>query len=182
VKTFDTISLVVVAFLAVFWEAAFDGVRRLAGVQPDFLPALMVYAALRGGLWQVCLLAFCGGLFFDSLSSNPLGITVLPLLAIGVALNARSALILQNQVFAQTVLGATASLAAPGLTLILLLTLGAQPLIGWGTLWQLAMMTAVGATAAPCFFLLFDWLRQTFSYAETQQPSFRPDREILRGR
>ena len=36
------------AFLAVFWEAAFRGVRHLLGAQVDLLPPLMVYAGLCG--------------------------------------------------------------------------------------------------------------------------------------
>jgi len=63
-------------------EAAFGGVRHLLGAQIDLLPPLMVYAGLCTGLTTVTLLALCGGLWFDSLSANPLGVTVFPLFAI----------------------------------------------------------------------------------------------------
>ena len=49
------------------------------GAQIDLLPALMVYAALNAGLPTVALLAVFGGLWFDTLSANPLGISILPL-------------------------------------------------------------------------------------------------------
>src|SRR2546425_11720655 len=39
----NTIFILGAAFLAVFWEAAFHGVRHLLGAQVDLLPALMVY-------------------------------------------------------------------------------------------------------------------------------------------
>ncbi len=45
------------AFLAVFWEAAFGGVRHLLGAQMDLLPPLMVYASLCTGITTVTLLA-----------------------------------------------------------------------------------------------------------------------------
>src|SRR5437773_3378747 len=101
------------AFLAVFWQAAFNGVRHLLGAQIDLLPALMVYASLYGGFGTVVLLAVLGGLWFDSLSANPLGVSVLPLFVIGVAIYANRDLILRNQTLAQFVLGLAASAAAP---------------------------------------------------------------------
>ena len=83
----NTIFVLGAAFLAVFWEAAFGGVRHLLGAQVDLLPPLMVYAGLCTGMTTVTLLALCGGLWFDSLSANPLGVTVLPLFAIGLAIH-----------------------------------------------------------------------------------------------
>ena len=44
----------------------------------------MVYAGLTNGLFTVALTAVCSGLWFDSLSANPLGVSVLPLLLIGL--------------------------------------------------------------------------------------------------
>ena len=170
------------AFLAVFWEAAFGGVRHLMGAQIDLLPPLMVYASLCTGLTTVTLLALCGGLWFDSLSANPLGVTVLPLFAIGLAIHLKRELILRDETFAQLVLGLGASAAAPVLTLLLLLTMGRAPLLGWGTLWQLVVLSAGGAVATPICFELFGWLQRTLVHHRAAETSFRPDREIRRGR
>ena len=170
------------AFLAVFWEAAFSGVRHLLGAQIDLLPPLMVYAGLCTGLTTVTLLALLGGLWFDSLSANPLGVTVLPLFAIGLAIHLKRELILRDQTFAQLVLGLGASAAAPVLTLLVLLTLGHAPLLGWGTLWQLIVLTIGGAIATPICFELFGWLQRTLVHHRAAETSFRPDREIRRGR
>ena len=115
----QTVLVLGAAFLAVFWEAAFGGVRHLLGAQIDLLPPLMVYASLCTGITTVVLLAVCGGLWFDSLSANPLGVTVLPLFAIGLAIYLRRELILRDETFAQLVLGLGASAAAPLLTLLL---------------------------------------------------------------
>ena len=171
------------AFLAVFWEAAFGGVRHLLGAQIDLLPPLMVYAGLvhrASPPW--CCWRVCGGLWFDSLSANPLGVSVLPLFAIGLAIHLRRDLILRDQTFAQLVLGLGASAAAPVLTLLLLLTMGHTPLLGWGTLWQLVVLSVGGAVATPICFELFGWLQRTLVHRGATETSFRPDREIRRGR
>ena len=81
---FQTILILAAAFLAVFGEATLSAPRNLLGAQIDLLPALMVYAALNSGLPTIALLAMFGGLWFDTLSANPLGISILPLAAIGL--------------------------------------------------------------------------------------------------
>lgn len=178
----NTIFVLAAAFLAVFWEAAFSGVRHLLGAQVDLLPALTVYAGLCGELSTVCLLAVFGGLWFDSLSATPLGISVLPLLLVGLAIHLNREIILRDQVFAQTVLGLAASALVPLLTLGLLLTAGRSPMLGWGTLWQLLVMSLGGALATPIFFAFFEWLRRALVHSPLRESSFRADREIRRGR
>ena len=158
------------------------GLRDLLGAQIDLLPALMVYAALSAGLPTVTLLAVLGGLLFDSLSANPLGITVLPLFVVGFLIYMQRDLILRDQSFAQLVLGLSASAFVPAVTLLLLLTGGHAPVLGWGSLWQWFVMTVGGAVATPVLFLLFGWFDRTFSYRSATEMSFRPDREIRRSR
>jgi len=181
-KWLDTILVLVTAFLAAFGEAAFQGIRHLVGAQIDLLPALVVYASLSAGLGTVVSLAVCGGLWFDSLSANPLGISVLPLLAVGVAIYAQRDLILRSQVFARLILGLAASMVVPVLTLILLLTTSHRPLLGWGTLWQLFVMTVGGSIATPVLFEIFSFLHRLLDPVPASEPSFRADREIRRGK
>ena len=178
----QTLLVLGAAFLAVFWEAALGGMRYLLGAQVDLLPPLMVYASLCTGLTTVTLLAVLGGLWFDSLSANPLGVTVLPLFAVGFAIYLKRELILRDETFARLVLGLGASAAAPILTLLLLLTMGRAPLLGWGTLWQLIVLSVGGAIATPICFEVFDWLQRTLVHHGDTTSSFRPDREIRRGR
>jgi cell shape-determining protein MreD len=178
----NTIFVLGAAYVAVFWEAAFGGVRHLLGAQIDLLPALMVYAALCTGLTTVALLAICGGLWFDSLSANPLGVSVLPLFLIGLGIYLKRDLILRDETVARLVLGFGVSTAAPILTLLLLFTMGRMPLVGWGTLWQLTVMSVGGAIATPICFELFDWLERLLMHNRAVESSFRTDREIRRGR
>jgi cell shape-determining protein MreD len=174
--------ILALAFVAVYWEAAFTGLRQLLGAQVDVLPSLMVYAALRTSLGTVCMLALLGGLCFDSLSANPLGVTVLPQFAIGFLIYLMRDIILRDQLFAQWTLGLVAGASAPVLTLVLLLTIGHPPLLGWGTIWQIIVMTAGGAIATPVCFVALEWLHRALFHSPINQSSFRPDREIRRGR
>lgn len=182
VNWLSTACLFGAAFVAVFWEAAFGGVRHLVGAQIDLLPPLMVYAGLCMGVTTVTLLAVCAGLWFDSLSANPLGVTVLPLFVIGLTIHLKRELILRDETFAQLVLGLGASAVAPVLTVLLLLTMGCNPLLGWGTLWQFVVLCLGGAIATPIWFELFGWLQRTLAYRGAHEGSFRSDREIRRGR
>jgi hypothetical protein len=178
----ETILILVAAFLAVFWQAAFQGIPHLLGVQVDLLPSLMVYAALRANIVTVALLAVAGGLWLDSLSANPLAITIIPLFFAGFPIHMQRGLIVQDQLFAQFVLGLIASAVVPALTLALLLTTGHKPSLGWGTIWQFTVMIVGGGLATPVWFVLLDWLQRLFGGRRLSEPSFRPDREIRRGR
>ena len=177
-----TILILAGTFLAVFLEASWVGPRNWLGAQIDFLPGLMAYAGLSSGLSTITLVAVGGGLFFDSLSANPLGVSVLPLFLIGFLIHRCRHLILRDQAYAQGVLGLGASAAAPLMTLLLLVSVGASPMIGWGSLWQWLVMSMGGGLLTPLYFKLFQRVEGALSYRPIQETSFRQDREIKRGR
>jgi hypothetical protein len=179
---FQTILILSFAFLTVFGEATLSAPRQWLGAQVDLLPALMVYAALNAGLPTIALLAVFGGLWFDTLSANPLGVSILPLAVIGWPIFLRRDLILRDLPFAQFVLGTIASATAPALTVLMLLSGGKQLLIGWGTLWQWLVMIAGGAIATPFIFSLMDAGNRALGYQPRVEPGFRLDREIQRSR
>ena len=178
----NTIALLLVAFLAVFLDSYVRSIRNLLGAQIDLLPALMVYASLSASISTVALLATLGGLWFDSLSANPLGVTVLPLFVIGFILHYYRDLILREQLYAQFMLGLAASAAAPLFTVLSLIGVGAEPLLSWGSLWQWIVMAVGGGAFTPVCFRLFDRFNRAFSYRPQTVSSFRPDREIKRDR
>lgn len=178
----NPILILLTAFVAVFLEASFGGFRNWFGAQIDLLPALIVYASLSSTMGTVTVLAVVGGLWFDSLSANPLGISMLPLLLVGLLIYARRGLILREQTYAQFVLGLGASAIVPLLSLLLLLSTRQSPLLGWGSIWQWLMMSLGGALLTPVCFRLFDGLNHALSYRPVSETSFRPDREIRRGR
>ena len=177
-----TILILAVAFLAIFLEATFSGVRNLIGAQVDLLPGLMVYAGLSTSIISVAIVAVASGFCFDALSANPFGISVLPLFIIGWVVHLKQHLILRDQAFAQFILGLGASAFAPLATLLVLLNGEVQPLIGWGTLWQWLVMSLGGALMTPLYFQFFGRIYRALNYQPLHQSTFRPDREIKRGR
>jgi rod shape-determining protein MreD len=176
------ILILLAALLAVFLQGTFGGVRHWFGAQVDLLPALMVYTALTTGPAMMMTLAVFGGLLFDTLSVNPLGASVPPLLLIGLLLQLRRDLLLREQPYAQFVLGLIASAVAPVIVVLTILTLGHSPLLSWGSLWQWIVMSVGGGIATPVFFILFDRLNHALGYQPVKETSFRADREIRRGR
>jgi hypothetical protein len=181
-NSLHSILILAAAFVAVFFETTFDGFRNVLGAQIDFLPALMVYAGLSNGLFTVALAAVGGGLWFDSLSSNPLGVSVLPLLLIGMLAHHGREVLWREHLGAQFFLGAAASALQPLAVLFILLNIGALPLLGWKSLWQWIVMTLGGGLFTPVCFAIFSRIHRALDYQPIPQPSFRPDREIKRGR
>ncbi|HEX3798529.1 MAG TPA: hypothetical protein VH413_07500 [Verrucomicrobiae bacterium] len=178
----NSILILLVAFLAVFMESVFDGARNLLGAQIDLLPALMVYASLSSGLLTVTAVAVAGGLLFDTLSSNPLGISILPLFLPAYIIYVRRGLILREQFYAQIVLGLLASAFAPLLALLMLSVTKQSPVLGWDSVWQWIVMSVGGAILTPFCFWLFDGLNHALNYRPVVESSFRLDRQIKRGR
>ncbi|MGN6553426.1 MAG: hypothetical protein ACTHLW_06865 [Verrucomicrobiota bacterium] len=178
----NSILILIAAYLAVFWASAFNGLRDLLGAQIDLLPGLVVYASLSAGLMTMSLTALLGGLFYDSLSANPIGVSVLPLFVIGLIIYSQRELILRDQLFAQFVLGLAASALVPAFTVLLILTKGEPPLLGWGSVWQWIVLSVGGAAATPLWFQLLGLFDRTLNYRRAIESSFRPDREIRRGR
>ncbi len=174
--------ILIAAFLAIYFQSTFDLFRNIFGAQLDLLPALMVYTSLTRGIISVALLALIGGLLFDSLSANPLGVTVLPLFVIGFAIHRFHGLLLREQLYAQFAFGLTASLLTPLFTLLILLSGENSPLVGWGTLWQLLVMAVGGGLATPVCFWILDRINLALNYQPIAQTTFRPDRQIKRGR
>ena len=170
------------AYLVVYVESSFGALRSWVGAQIDLLPSLVVFASLTHGPGTLGLLAFGGGMLHDSLSANPLGTSILPLFLIGFVLQQYRGLLLRDQPFAQWMLGFGASAAAPALTVLLLLNLERQPLLSWFSLWQWLVMSLVGGMATPLWFGFFDWVNRALNYRPFSQTTFRPDREIKRGR
>jgi rod shape-determining protein MreD len=178
----NTVLVLATAYLGVFLQSTVTGFRNLVGAQPDILPSLVVYASLTSGLGLGTLTAVCGGLWIDSLSFNPPGISILPLFLISLVIERYRGLILRDQTYAQFITGLGASAAAPLLTVLLLLNLSSNPLIGWGSLWQWVVMTLVGGALTPGWFVFFGALLRRLSYQTLPDPTARSNREIKRGR
>jgi cell shape-determining protein MreD len=178
----NSIFITAVAFLVVYCEDA-DGIfRAWFGAQVDLLPAIVVCAALREGLPCAILTSVVGGLCYDALSANELGVTILPLLLAGAVLSAFRGLLMREAWHAQFALGAATSAACPLIGLVILMSLGRSPLLGWPAFWATLFVAITGGIATPVFFKAFGWLNRLLNYQPTPGFGFRPDREIKRGR
>jgi len=179
---FNTIAILLLAYLAVFFQATFNELRHFVGVQVDLLPGLVVYTAISSGIVTLTLVTVCGGLWFDSLSANPPGLSTLPLFLIGLFLQHNRDAILRDQPYAQMLLGLVASALAPLFCVLILINTGARPLIGWFSLWQWFVMSVIGAVITPVWFWIFDFAGRILNYRPIGETGFRQDREIKRGR
>lgn len=182
-----TNGLVVLVFFAtgyavIFAQSQLTAFRTWTGVQPDLLPGLMVCAALSFR-WEIALgaAAFLG-LLHDSLSGTMLGTTfaTLSLLAL-VGARFRESLY-SEKVTAHWIFGLVASGAAPLLTLGLSRLSGAEPLVGYGSLWPWAVLTLVGGLCTPGWFMIFRRLDGALRYQEMADVNYRPNRQMRRGR
>ncbi len=60
---------------------------------------------------------------------------------------------------------------------------GHSTLVGsWFSLWQWIAMSIVGGAVTPLWFFVFNRIGDTFNYRPWGESSFRPDRQIKRGR
>ena len=169
-------------YALVFAQGRITTLRDLTGAQVDFLPGLMVYAAMafRTEIVLGCALFF--GLFYDSLSANVFGTTFTTLAVIGLIAARFRELLLSDQFITHWVLGLLASALAPLISLLLLNLCGAEPLIGVGSLWQWLIMIAAGGLATPLWFRFFNRLDDASRFKEMPEAVFRPDRQIARGK
>ena len=170
------------AYLAVFAQSYPWGLRTWLGAQVDLLPVLMVYCGLCTGLITVTSTAILGGLWFDTLSANPLGISILPLFFSGFVIYQTRELVLRDQPYARVVLGTAASVVTPLLTVLLMWGGGYRPLIAWGSIWQWLVLCVTGGLLTPVCFWFFDRVHAALAYSRPAESAFRSDREIKRGR
>ena len=177
-----TTALFFVAWLTAFAQTQFRPVVALLETPVGLLPALVVYAALSFDLVTVSCLAVFAGLSLDALSSGPTGVSIAPLFAVGFILQLRRHLILRDQMYAQFWLGLSSGVAVP-LATLMLLELGSTHLIrGPFSLIQILILGLLNGAVCPVVFRVFDAIRRAFDYPVLPETSFRPDREIKRGR
>lgn len=195
---FNLLLLLLAVWIGLFFESAFGGFRHWIGAQVDFLPPLMVYASLSAGLPTVVTVAVAGGVLYDSLSANPLGVSIAPLFLAGLFIHARRDLVLREEVYAQMTIGAATSAFVPLATLLLASNFSRSegsgpaswrddsmpggPLLGWQSLWHWLVLTLFGALFTPVCFRIFDACNRLFNYQPIPESSFRPDRQIKRSR
>ncbi len=170
------------AWVMIFLESWLQWPRNFFGTSFALLPGLMVYAGLTRDVPMITAVSLISGLCFDAMSANPLGVSILPLFLIAFIIFQCRELLLRENTFAQMVLGAGAAVFYQLMTLFLVCSVGISPLLGWKTIWHIFVALVSGGLATPVLFILFDRLDQALNYRPRVETSFRPDREIKRGR
>ena len=178
-----TLGLLVGAYLLVFLQSNWQVPRLWLGFQPDLTPALLVCAGLTLHAGHVSTSAMLTGLWLDSLSANPLGLSVLPLFIVGWAVFTFRDLIMRDELVAQFYLGTAAGAAVPLLQVWLLWLVDVAPLFGWemGVWWFInALFCGVAVLVFTKFVKLLD---RWFSHP-LHEPNSWPNenRQIVRGR
>ena len=172
----------ITGYAVIFAQARWTMFRNFTGAQIDLLPGMIVFAAMAFRLETVMLCALVFGLLFDSFSVNALGTTVVTLGTVGFAASKYRELLLSEHFTTHWVLGLIASGAAPFISYIVLRLSGLNPLVGAGSAWHWAVMTAGGGVITPVWFKVFSRLDEALRYKEIPESAFRPDRQIARGR
>ena len=174
--------LLFMAYVGIYFQCSFHGLRTLAGVQINLLPILITYAGLRQGLPTVLLLSILGGLMHDALSANPLGLTVLPLFTAGMLIQHNRHILLKREAYAQAILGGLTTASVQFLSVLMLIAMGDEVLLGPGTLWIWIISSLVGGALSPMVFSLLELFEGHLNYQTQPETTFRKNREIKRGR
>lgn len=148
---FKGIMLLLGCCVALVWFQSWcNWPRRWLGVQIDLVPTLVMYCALYCSWRELFLVSIVGGVFFDSLSCNPMGCTSASLLLIGYWLYCYRKIFLYNRIPVQILLGCGVSVLVPFLTMIQLTGVIVAPVLEWKSVfWVLFILGATGGVVAP---------------------------------
>ena len=169
-KGFFIFTILLTTLVVIFLQAACELPRNLFGAQIDPLPALMLATALRAPLFSISALAILGPLWQSSLSSDPLGINILPLLTLGLLVHLGQNRLAYHAAGPRFTLGAIAGVIMPVMILTLLLFTGYQPMFGWYSLWQWIVGIIGSGLLALVFVPLLEWL----DFTVEEQPLAAP--------
>jgi len=169
-KGFFTFTVLLTTLVVIYLQAACELPRNLFGAQIDPLPALILATALRAPLFSITALAIVGPLWQSSLSSDPLGINILPLLTLGLLVHLGQNRLAYHAAGSRFTLGAIAGAIMPVMTLTLLLFTGYQPMFGWYSLWQWIVGIIGSGLLALVFVPLLEWL----DFTVEEQPLAAP--------
>lgn len=115
-KTFLFLAVV----LAMALQCTLAAVVNISGAKLELVPAMVVFAALFANWRRALFVAVAGGLLFDALSYQPLGLSVAPLAVATVAINHFQRVLYRRNILLQIALGGATSFAVSVWTWMLL--------------------------------------------------------------
>ncbi len=154
--------LLITCSVFVWGQTWFISHYPVLGVKIDCLPCLVLYCALFASwkeLFCVCTLA---GLLFDSMSLNPLGVTVISLLLPGYFLYCNRKILLYHSVWVQVLLGFAMGIVSPLFTLLQLTGLPISPLINFRVLFVFIVLGITNALVAPIILFGINYILEKY--------------------
>ncbi len=183
---FAYIVILCLAFISIYVATIFDAPRVWLGAQFEITPLIIAYIALRGTAGEAAFASAFGGLLMDSVSMNPLGVSILPLFLISLVLQSSREIMVVESTYTQFIVGLCTGAAGPIMTIMVLgIVDGPEMLLGWVSFWHLTWLSLPCGILAPFLFKLMDKLNTMVTYPRYPQISesmVRGNREIKRGR
>ena len=179
-KSYSTLTILLIALISIYVASAWNLPRQLFGAQLDPLPALMLVVALRSPISTIGMLSVFGSFAQSALSSNPFGLSLIPLYLFGFIVHLYSRSLYHHHSGSRLALGAAAGALIPIMSLGLLLVANKEPLFGWFTLWQWAIGTLSSGLIALMFFPLIEWLDKSVEEQPLAAP-YDTSTRIVRG-
>ena len=179
-KSYFTLTVLLIALISIYVASAWNLPRHLLGAQLNPLPALMLVVALRSPISTIGMLSIFGSFAQSALSSNPLGLSLIPLYLFGFIVHMYSHSLSHHHSGSRLALGAAAGALIPIMSLGLLLLTNKEPLFGWFTLWQWAIGTLSSGLIALMFFPLIEWLDKSVEEQPLAAP-YDTSTRIVRG-
>ena len=174
--------MILVAMASVYLEARWSIIEGRWRAQVDLLPVFAAYAALHGGRRVMVGVALVSGTWLDLLSANPLGTSLLSLTLTSFILHGAHEMILKGQLAAQSFICFSAGALNTFMSVLFLWGSGMEPLIGWGTPWQIMVNALVCGLVGPFLFIILNQLDRWVSYEPMAKPWHRTVVEVKRNR
>jgi len=182
IKNVYSWAIAVVVPVVCYLEFICELPRRVIGIQPDVLPAVLTWGWLVLGPFSITLLAFWAALCFSGISQNPFLVTFLPIAVFGLWIyRQRGVLLIRNSVTQIVVSGVGAGVVTLGQYILLILS-GVKMDVGASLIYQVIVNVVFCAVMGPIFCVFFQYLGIVLVPRKSGPGSFRPDCEIRRGR
>ena len=179
----NMLDLLLGVYFLIFLQSHWQVPRIWLGFQPDLTPALMVFVGLTMGAGYVSSIALMSGLWLDSLSANPFGMSIFPLFLVGWIVFCFRKKIMAVEFMAQIYLGILGGLLVFLLLLTVLILLSFYPLFGWGMFFFAMLYAVFCGLAVPFFYLLHKCFKSLFSHSSYEPNNWgNNNRQIVRGK
>lgn len=165
------ITLAVAIYVAVFLEVRVDFTRAWFGAPLALLPALIVYASIRYSIWGVTLVAVVGGLWIDSFSATPLGVSVASMFALGMLLNRKKEYLMHDHPIVRILLGLAMGALVPVLNFFMVAMIWEGTAFNLTQLGSVAFCSVSTAILTPFMFRIFARLHRTFTFRPMREAS-----------